>query len=762
MDILNRYYSRFYWKGVTNNMEFFDYNTVGKSDDEIFIMAQNYEFGNECFIQLFWASELYLRLAERGHQKAIESLVTLCVIHNWLGDYFTLSDNWIKQTQELWNSRMTQGDSEAYRLMAFCYIDGFGVEIDDKEAIKLLEKASQLGNYKAVNAIGWMIGKNRYITKKTQKDYYLEAAENNIAVSMVNLGIAEAETSLKLQWFEKAKALGNGRACYKIGEIYNNGSDTILRDYFKAFENYRKAAELGYYYAYEKLGDAYRYGNGVEKDVNMAMYWYCQYYDIVVTHDYPESYRIFDFVKENKKKIKIEYLEKFFVISYRNGLLPHDYYLKIRNEWSQWKKGNKHWYRNYKRIPVIVFCSHINTVFWDEADVPEGGEIDFRAFSWLEKGESICDGATLCLMAEAIESDFPKKFPNQQLLVISNLEKAIEFGYTGAMYRLGKYYWDGKFVSVDRRKAFNLIKKAAVDYRPAQLFIGNQYFFGNEFLKRDSTLALKYWGMPDINEEAYTDCINNTAVAYCMDNDIIDMIKSFSLLQSIEEPTDTVKCNIAWMYQHGKGTDIDIDKAINIYTSISETESVQRAQYNTAYIYFQNGNYAKGLSTFFRINLSNSSNEHIRILGKYFYYCGYYHENDVFIKKDKRLKLQNAISKNLKWIYTKTRIICLLFNHGQAGRRFYKKLYMRTLLHLLSFIGTIPPQLAPENSINYDNQISFKLRADQKELILLQNYIDAVNKGGGRKYYREIYSWYKNNRGIINSPIMQEYWKNRM
>ena len=58
-------------------------------------------------------------------------------------------------------------------------------------------------------------------------------------------------------------------AYYKMGVVYHD-----LGDEKKAFTCFKKAAKLNWHEAYAKIGDAYRYGNGVEPDDEVARKWY--------------------------------------------------------------------------------------------------------------------------------------------------------------------------------------------------------------------------------------------------------------------------------------------------------------------------------------------------------------------------------------------------------------------------------------------------------------------------------------------------------
>lgn len=58
-------------------------------------------------------------------------------------------------------------------------------------------------------------------------------------------------------------------ACYKMGTAYHD-----LGDDKKALACFKKAAKLNCHEAYTKIGDAYRYGNGIEQDEAQARKWY--------------------------------------------------------------------------------------------------------------------------------------------------------------------------------------------------------------------------------------------------------------------------------------------------------------------------------------------------------------------------------------------------------------------------------------------------------------------------------------------------------
>ncbi|MEO5349232.1 MAG: DUF1566 domain-containing protein [Magnetococcus sp. YQC-3] len=75
------------------------------------------------------------------------------------------------------------------------------------------------------------------------------------------------------QWLRKAAEQGHARAQYQLGRLYDKGQG-VTQDYPGAAAWYRKAAEQGIAAAANNLGNLYRDGKGVEQDYEAALSWY--------------------------------------------------------------------------------------------------------------------------------------------------------------------------------------------------------------------------------------------------------------------------------------------------------------------------------------------------------------------------------------------------------------------------------------------------------------------------------------------------------
>jgi len=67
---------------------------------------------------------------------------------------------------------------------------------------------------------------------------------------------------------------GDAYAIYQLGNYYVEGSSGFAQDYSKALEQWHRAGELGHAMAYNSIGYAYKYGEGLEVDKKKAKHYY--------------------------------------------------------------------------------------------------------------------------------------------------------------------------------------------------------------------------------------------------------------------------------------------------------------------------------------------------------------------------------------------------------------------------------------------------------------------------------------------------------
>ena len=135
----------------------------------------------------------------------------------------------------------------------------------------------------------WVIGHlyyNGYIGNKTKRDIYLaikyfnKARKLNCSYSYNSFGLMYLNGNIKhitknkqkaIQYFEKAIEFDNVYAYNNLGKIFENEGNPS-----KAYEYYINSANQGESWALNKLGEFYRNGIGVKKDLKKAFECYTE------------------------------------------------------------------------------------------------------------------------------------------------------------------------------------------------------------------------------------------------------------------------------------------------------------------------------------------------------------------------------------------------------------------------------------------------------------------------------------------------------
>ena len=178
----------------------------------------------------------YLQAAEAGDAEAQYKL-------GYVYYYGLRVDQDFEQAAEWFAKAAAQGyeSPEFLYLYSLLFANGYGVEEDSDNAMKLLKKAADLGQAEA------------------QYDLYVKYTYG-IGVSP---DMKEAQ-----KYLEMAADQEYIPALYKLGETAN-----MAGEYEKAVEWFEKAARQGDASAQYALGMMYMGGNGVEKDTQTAYYW---------------------------------------------------------------------------------------------------------------------------------------------------------------------------------------------------------------------------------------------------------------------------------------------------------------------------------------------------------------------------------------------------------------------------------------------------------------------------------------------------------
>ena len=148
-----------------------------------------------------------------------------------VGDYETAYENW--------SPAAAAGDADSQYGMGQLYANGYGVPLDDAEALKWYQKAADQGHGEAqcalavMHANGWGVPMNEAEAMK----WYVKAAENGVTDAQVNLGTMyqngfsiEQDRVEALKWFTIAARLEDQDAATKRDYLAERLSDQELAE----------------------------------------------------------------------------------------------------------------------------------------------------------------------------------------------------------------------------------------------------------------------------------------------------------------------------------------------------------------------------------------------------------------------------------------------------------------------------------------------------------------------------------------------------
>ena len=182
------------------------------------------------------------------------------------------------------------GDEDAQFQLAECYYQGKGTRMDLERAMDLYLKTAKHGNKESQFMVGFYLMRDHggifspLISRRdTVKafEWFYKSAEQGYHPAQRRLGaFYESGTDPCVRnlekaesWYLKAAEQGNEKALFALGRIYANGIDEINPDYPKAFGFYLRAAKKGLTLAQYRTGVSYLYGKGVDKDIAEAKKW---------------------------------------------------------------------------------------------------------------------------------------------------------------------------------------------------------------------------------------------------------------------------------------------------------------------------------------------------------------------------------------------------------------------------------------------------------------------------------------------------------
>lgn len=176
-------------------------------------------------------------------------------------------------------------ETSGYVSLGWCYVNGYGVPQDYREAVRWWSRAAEQGNEVAQVCLEWCY-ENGY---GVPQNYKGTETWHNKSVKQGNAEVQRDEAleifvtgynyfndknyTEAVKCFKKAAELGNSMAQCTLGSCYDMGLG-VTKNFTKAMHWYRQAAEQGDPMGQFLLGNCYEGGIGGSRDFHTAAYWY--------------------------------------------------------------------------------------------------------------------------------------------------------------------------------------------------------------------------------------------------------------------------------------------------------------------------------------------------------------------------------------------------------------------------------------------------------------------------------------------------------
>jgi len=194
--------------------------------------------------------------------------------HEQNGDY--------KAAVKLYRKAAKLGNALAMNNIGNMYLKGRYLNKDYNEALRLFRKATDKGSALAKSNLGYMYLMGYAVSKDYSRAIKLfrEAADEDVALAISNLGYmylqgyaVSKNYAEAVRLFKKASNKGNKLAQSNLGFMYLNGYE-VEKNYSKAVDMFRDSANQGTPLAMNNLGYMYLNGFGVTEDLYLAKKWF--------------------------------------------------------------------------------------------------------------------------------------------------------------------------------------------------------------------------------------------------------------------------------------------------------------------------------------------------------------------------------------------------------------------------------------------------------------------------------------------------------
>ena len=463
------------------------------------------------------------------------------------------------------------GDSNALFCLSLCYSQGKYLEQDDEQAFMLLlQSVEQEANANKVQKLADMYRDGKGVEQDYEKaaQYYQWASDNGSFAAASHLALLYHEGKGVEQNDEMASRLIEHSQELMQWQLFGKMPLSVVLN----------EAEKGNPTAMHQLGDRYQKGDGVEQDMEKAVEWWkkaAEQGDVSATHNVGVYY----YEHEDLPNAK-EYLKKAISL----GFLDSYYTLAFCYLHNAAVEGNVQ--KGIDCLEAAAKKGHLESQ-WQLACIYHDGtygtkDLD-KARYWLDKClEAEYPMAHYAMAGSLVHGDM---YPKDLGKALEHYRKAVELGCHDADEDYISLRWLGvNGAEANREEVISVYKQLAEKNDTVAMFNLYKFYYDDTYEGHDNKLAANY--LKQSADAGYIDAML-TMGQQLLDDDLFpeDRDAAFKYFAQLAEIGNMVaQAWLGYCYEFGYGTDKDVNKAIELYTSAAEKD-IKFAIHNLAKLY---------------------------------------------------------------------------------------------------------------------------------------------------------------------------------
>ncbi len=364
------------------------------------------------------------------------------------------------------------------------------------------------------------------------------------------------------EYYKQAAELGHVSAMYEIAKCYDNGIG-ISENPVTACEWYKKAAALGHDGAMYRLGTCYYEGRGVIKSYQTAANWYIE---SAVAGNIDAMYALGNCYSKGEGVTKnaswgFEWYKKAAQAGHAdamNAVGKQLYDTEAYTEAAVWLKKAAE-AGNFESMYYLGDCYYVGN------GVSKNQVI---AYSWYAKAAN--GGIPQAMNMAGICCYFGNGTDQNYIKAVDYFKKSAEAGYVTGMSNLANCYYDGMGITQNYTKAAEWYTKAAnAGDEDAMYRIGECYADGTGVVQNYAVAISWYTKAANAGN---ADAMNELGLCYFRGNGVAQSeAKAFEWFkQSANGSSPVGMYNLGYCYQHGIGVNPNESLAYNWYYQSAE------------------------------------------------------------------------------------------------------------------------------------------------------------------------------------------------